>query len=277
MTKKDSQIVVQWHPISFVKDTDFISLTDIAKRFDDLGLIDSWLRNKNTVEFLGAWERLNNPNFNSVEFDRIMMESGLNRFRLSVKEWNKRVNWIGLRARAGIFGGTYAHINIALEFASWVSPEFKLFVLTEFERLKTEEAERVSSGWNTKRVLAKINYKMHTDAIKANLTSMFTIDRLIYANEADMLNLIVYGETASTWKDKNKDVEWNQRDNWSVEQLILMANLESINSMLIHQKKERKERAEILYAEAKRQMANLLGDNNKSVKKLTKPGNDSPL
>lgn len=266
MTPKDTKLVVQGYAISFIKDTEYISLTDIAKRFGDLGLIDNWLRNKNTVEFLGVWERSNNPEFNSVEFDGIMNEAGLNRFRLSVKEWKQRVNGIGVKAKTGLFGGTYAHIDIALEFASWVSPEFKYFILREFQRLKTEEAERLASGWDTKRVLAKVNYKIHTDAIKANLLTAFSIDRFVYANEADMLNIIVYGESHAEWAKKNKNIEGNQRDNGTVEQLVVLSNLETINAMLIHQKKDKKERAQILYNEAQRLIKSL--SKNTSIKKL---------
>lgn len=266
MTPKDTKLVVQWYAISFVKDTEYISLTDIAKKFDDLALIDRWLRNQNTVEFLGVWERANNPDFNSVEFDRIMSAAGLNRFRLSVKEWKQKVNGIGVRAKTGLFGWTYAHIDIALEFASWVSPEFKYFILREFQRLKTEEAERLASGWDTKRVLAKVNYKIHTDAIKANLLTTFSIDRFVYANEADMLNIIVYGESHAEWTKKNKNIEGNQRDNGTVEQLVVMSNLETINAMLIHQKKDKEERARILHDEAQRLIKSLT--DNKSVKKL---------
>jgi len=152
-----------------------------------------------------------------------------------VKEWNQKVGGIGLRARAGIFGGTYAHIDIALEFASWVSPEFKLFIIKEFQRLKQEENEKLASGWDTKRVLAKVNYKIHTDAIREHLIGKFSFEKYVYASEADMLNIIVYGEIHAEWKKKNPKVEGNQRDNGTVEQLVVMANLESINAMLIGQ------------------------------------------
>lgn len=264
---KNTQLIVQWHTITYLKENDYISLTDIAKRFGDVGLIDNWLRNKNTVEFLWVWERLNNPEFNSVEFDGIMKESGLNRFRLSVKEWSQKVNGKWLRAKAWIFGWTYAHVDIALEFASWVSPEFKLYIIKEFERLKAEESARIESGWDTKRTLAKVNYKMHTDAIKEHLVWAFWIKSWKYATEADMLNKIVYWKTAKEWEQENPKAEWNQRDNWSVEQLVVIANLESINAMLISQWIENiNERAKILYEEAQRQFTRLL--NNPSTKNL---------
>ena len=267
MPPKNLTLNVQGHEIRFVHDTDFISLTDIAKRFGDVGLIDNWLRNKNTVEFLGVWEELNNPDFNSLEFEGIMKQSGLNRFSLSVKEWNQKVNGIGLRAKAGIFGGTYAHADIALEFASWVSPEFRLFLIKELQRLKREESEREESGWNVNRVLTKINYRIHTDAIRDNLAGTFAFGSYVYANEADMLNKIVYGKTHKEWKDtEGKTKEGNQRDNGTVEQLVVMASLEAINAMLIDQKKSREERERTLYEEARKQMGRLL--KNPSIKKL---------
>lgn len=162
-----------------------------------------------------------------------MSQAGLNRFRLSVKEWKERVNGIGVRAKTGLFGGTFAHIDIALEFASWVSPEFKYFILREFQRLKAEEAERLASGWDTKRVLAKVNYKIHTDAIKEHLIGTFDFTKYVYANEADMLNTIVYGETHSQWLKNNKKAEGNQRDNGTVDQLVIMSNLETMNAFFI--------------------------------------------
>ncbi len=266
MSAKNTQLVVQGYNINFIKDTDYISITDIAKRFGDLWLIDNWLRNKNTVEFLWVWERSNNPAFNSLEFEGIMKEAGLNRFSLSVKQWKERVNGIGVRAKTGLFWGTFAHVDIALEFASWVSPEFKYFILREFQRLKAEEAERLASGWDTKRVLAKVNYKIHTDAIKEHLIGRFDITNYVYANEADMLNMIVYGETHAEWTKKNKKAEGNQRDNGSVEQLVIMSNMETMNAFLIGQGKNRQERARILYEEAQRLSKSLIS--NKSIKKL---------
>lgn len=264
---KNAQLIIQWYSINFLKETDYISLTDIAKRFWDLWLIDNWLRNKNTIEFLWVWERLNNKEFNSVEFDGIMIQSGLNRFRLSVKEWGQKVNGIWIRAKTGIFGWTYAHIDIALEFASWVSPEFKLYILKEFQRLKAEEAERLESWWDTKRTLAKVNYQIHTDAINEHLIWPFTVKSWKFASEADMLNKIVYWETAKEWKDKNPKSEWNQRDNGNIEQLVVIANMESINAMLISQWMiDIGKRAEILYTEAQRQFARLI--NNPSTKNL---------
>jgi KilA-N domain len=258
--KANVQIMVQWHPINIVTEDDFISLTDMLAAKDGDFFISDWLRNRNTVEFLGIWESLYNPDFNYGEFAIIKSQVWLNSYKLSVKEWVEKTHAIGIRAKAWRYGGTYAHKDIAFEFGMWISPQFKLYIIKEFERLKTEESIRLESGWNTKRMLSKMNYRIHTEAIKQNLIDTFDPESYIYANEADMLNMIVYGESAHEWKQKNGHMEWNQRDNGNMEQLIVIANLESINAMLIYQKIDRKERAEILHHEAKRQIWQLLSD-----------------
>ncbi len=264
---KNTQLLVQWHIIHFNIDDDYISLTDMIRAKDGDFFISDWLRNRNTVEFLGIWESLNNPDFNSGEFAIIKSQVGLNSYKLSVKEWTEKTWAIWLRATTGRYGGTYAHKDIAFEFGMWISPEFKLYIIKEFERLKSEETRRLETGWDTKRILAKVNYKIHTDAISEHLIGPLTIRSWKYATEADMLNQIVYGETAKEWKEKNQKTEWNQRDNGSIEQLVVMANLESINAMLISQWMiEIDKRAEILYTEAGRQFTRLL--HNPSLWKL---------
>lgn len=225
--------------VSTVNDEDFICLTDMVRHLEDgLQLIDAWLRNKDTLEFLGTWERINNKNFNSVEFDGIRNDAGTNRFRMSAKRWIESTGAIGLVAKAGRYGGTYAHKDIAFEFGSWLSPEFKLYLIKEFQRLKEQEAQRNSIEWQVKRELSKINYRIHTDAIQEHL--MQTVPQkkqgLIYASEADMLNTIVFGKTAKNWKQENLNLkDGNQRDYASALDNLLIANLESYNSILIAQ------------------------------------------
>lgn len=252
-------------------DADYISLTDMARKFEDgLALIEKWLRNKNTVEFLGVWERLNNPKFNSPEFEGIMLEAGLNRFTLSVKKWQERTKAIGLLARAGRYGsGTYAHRDIAFEFCSWLSPEFKLYVIKEFQRLKEEEQNRLSLGWNLQRTLAKINYRIHTDAVKEKLLPPQLTNRQInkiYADEADLLNVAIFGMTAKEWRDANSGKEGNVRDYSAIEQLVVLSNLESLNAVLIHQGIAQAQRLEQLNKIAIMQIRSLLG--SKEIKKL---------
>lgn len=190
-------------------DLDFISLTDMVKNFDGgSALIEQWLKNKDTVLFLGVWEQLNNSDFNSPEFEGIKNEAGRNSFYLSAKKWIEKTNAIGLRASAGRYGGTYAHKDIAFEFGSWLSPEFKLYLIKEFQRLKEEENKRLSLEWNLNRTLSKINYRIHTDAIKEHIIPekiSKTEEGFIYANEADVLNVALFGKTAKKWRDKNPD------------------------------------------------------------------------
>ena len=220
-------------------DEDYICLTDIAKYknpeyADDL--IRNWLRNRNTIEFLGLWEHLNNNNFNPVEFDGIKKQAGLNSFALTPKQWIEKINAVGIISKAGRYGGTYAHKDIAFEFASWISSEFKLYLITEFQRLKEKEREEL--GWDIKRNLAKINYRIHTDAIKQNLIPMEITKQQannIYASEADVLNMALFGMTAKDWRDANPKLQGNIRDYANVSQLVCLSNLENLNAMFINE------------------------------------------
>ena len=208
-----------------VDDKDYISLTDMLKVKDGDFFISDWLRNRNTVEFLGIWEQIHNPNFNYGEFAIIRSNAGLNSYKISVKEWNEKTNAIGIFAKAGRYGGTYAYKDIAFEFGMWISPEFKLYLIKEFERLKEKEQEQL--GWNAKRELAKVNYRIHTDAIKENLipkelTSQQT--SIIYASEADVLNVALFGMTAKQWREDNPDEKGNIRDYASINELICLSD-----------------------------------------------------
>ena len=219
-----------------IDEKDYISLTDMVKGIENgLALIEKWLRNKNTIEFLGIWEEMYNPSFNSPEFEGIKNAAGLNRFILSVKQWIEKTNAIGIIAKAGRYGGTYAHKDLAFEFASWVSPQFKLYLLREFQRLKEEEQKQL--GWSAKRELSKINYHIHTDAIKQNLipTELSPLQTsIIYANEADVLNVALFGITAKQWREANPDLKGNIRDYASINQLICLANMENLNAVFIN-------------------------------------------
>lgn len=215
---------------------DYISITDMLKSKDGEFFVSDWLRNRNTIEFLGIWEELHNPNFNCGEFAIIKSQAGLNSYKLSVKEWVNKTNSIGIVAKTGRYGGTYAHKDIAFEFGMWISPKFKLLLIKEFERLKAEEQKQL--GWNAKRELSKINYKIHTDAIKntlipKELTKSQT--NIIYAEEADVLNMALFGMTAKQWKNKNPDKEGNIRDYANINELICLANLENVNSIYINE------------------------------------------
>jgi hypothetical protein len=250
---------------------DFISLTDMVKGFEDgLVLIEKWLRNKNTIEFIGIWEDINNPNFNSPEFGGIKNEAGLNRFTLSVKKWIEKTNAIGIIAKSGRYdSGTFAHRDIAFEFGSWLSPEFKLYLIKEFQRLKEDENDRLKLEWNLQRTLSKINYHIHTDAIKEKLIPpQLAKDQInfVYANEADMLNVALFGMTAKQWRDENPKAEGNIRDGATIEQLVVLSNMESINAVLIHHGLKQSERLQQLNQIAITQMKSLLG--NKNLKKL---------
>ena len=257
--------------VSTINDEDFISLTDMVKGFEGgLSLIEAWLRNKNTLDFLGAWERINNMDFNSPEFEGIRNEAGSNRFSMSAKRWINLTNAIGLKAKAGRYGGTYAHKDIAFEFGAWLSPEFKLYLIKEFQRLNEQEAQFQSVEWQAHRELAKINYRLQTDAIQQNL--LFGVSKddhwRLYTSEADMLNVIVYGKTASKWKAENPDKDGNQRDHASYLQNAIIANLEFLNTSLIHKGVELGERMDILKEQAE-QMKNVLG-NSPTIKRLDK-------
>ena len=227
-----------------VNEKDYISLTDMVKNIENgLALIEKWLRNKNSIEFLGIWEEMYNPNFNSPEFEGIKSMAGLNRFIMSVKQWTERTNSLGIIAKAGRYGGTYAHKDIAFEFASWVSPQFKLYLLREFQRLKEEEQKAV--GWSAKRELAKINYHIHTDAIKRNLVPAELTPQqtsIIYASEADVLNVALFGMTAKEWRDANPDLKGNIRDYATINELICLSNMENLNAVFINEGLPQRER-----------------------------------
>ena len=226
-----------------IDDKDYISLTDMLKAKDGDFFISDWLRNRNTVEFLGIWEQIHNPNFNYGEFAIIRSNAGLNSYKISVKEWTERTNAIGIFAKTGRYGGTYAYKDIAFEFGMWISPEFKIYLIKEFERLKEEEREQL--GWNAKRELAKINYRIHTDAIKENLVpAALTAQQtsIVYASEADVLNMALFGKTAKQWRDENPDKKGNIRDYASINELICLSNMENINAVLIRDEIPQKDR-----------------------------------
>jgi hypothetical protein len=256
-------------------DEDYISLTDMTKNFAGAEqLIKNWLQNKNTVDFLGVWERLNNPGFNLVEFQLIKNESGLNRFVMSAKIWAQRVGGIGLIAKTGRYGGTFAHKDIAFEFGSWLSPEFKLYLIKEFQRLKDQEIHSGQLEWNIRRSLTKANYRIHTDAIKTHLIPP-EISRVeqgyVYASEADLLNKALFGQTAKDWRNSHQETDGSLRDHATVEQLVVLASLESQNALLIEQKMPQPERLRLLNDLARRQMKSLV--DNPAIKKLQ----DKPL
>ena len=264
-------IVVKGTEISIISinSNDYISLTDMLKAKDGDFFISDWLRNRNTVEFLGIWESVYNPNFNYGEFAIIKSQAGLNNYKISVKEWVQKTKAIGLKASAGRYGGTYAHKDIAFEFGMWISPEFKIYLIKEFQRLKEEENNRLKLEWNLQRTLAKINYRIHTDAIKENLIpSIVTREQadVIYASEADLLNVALFGQTAKQWRDSNPDKEGNIRDYAALEQLVVLSNLESINALLVHQGMPQSERLLNLNKTAISQMKSLIADKN--IKRL---------
>lgn len=268
---KNKKIEVQGNQITLFSDGnhEFISLTDMLKSKDGDFFISDWLRNRNTVEFLGVWESVNNPDFNYGGFATIKSQAGLNNYKLSVKEWVTQTNAIGLRAKAGRYGGTYAHIDIAFEFGMWISAEFKVYLIKEYKRLKTEENDRLQLNWNLQRTLAKINYTIHTDAIKENLIPEKLSKQqtaFVYASEADMLNMALFGKTAAQWRNENPNAKGNVRDDATLEQLVVLSNLESINAVLIRQGLAQAERLVQLNDIAITQMTSLLRNN--SIKKL---------
>ena len=219
-----------------IENEDFISITDMLKSKDGIFFVTDWLRNRNTIEFLGIWEELHNPNFNYGEFATIKSKSGLNNYKLSVKEWVEKTNAIGIKSKAGRYGGTYAHKDIAFEFGMWISPKFKLLLIKEFERLKKEEQKLLD--WNAKRELSKLNYKIHTSAIKHNLIPVkLSKEQInyIYAEEADVLNMSLFGQTAKEWKQDNYKIKGNIRDYATINELICLSNLENINSVFINE------------------------------------------
>ncbi len=269
--KRIKKIIVKGIEVTIIpgQNSDYISLTDMLKAKDGDFFISDWLRNRNTVEFLGIWESVHNTNFNYGEFATIKSNAGLNSYKLSVKEWVEKTNAIGLRATAGRYGGTYAHKDIAFEFGMWISPEFKIYLIKEFQRLKNEESERLKSGWDIKRTLAKVNYKIHTDAIKLHLIPPNITKQeanITYANEADVLNMALFGITAKNWRDENPKKDGNIRDYADVRQLIVLANLESFNAEFINKGLLQSKRLEMLNNIAITQMKSLI--DNPSVKML---------
>lgn len=245
-----------------LEEKDYISLTDMVRNIENgLALIEKWLRNKNTIEFMGIWEEMYNPTFNSPEFEGIKNEAGLNRFVMSVKQWISKTNAIGIVAKSGRYGGTYAHKDLAFEFASWVSPQFKLYLIREYQRLKDDEQKQI--GWSAKRELSKINYRIHTDAIKRNIIPEEVTPQqasIIYANEADVLNVALFGMTAKQWRDANSDKKGNIRDYATINELICLSNMENLNAVFIDQGLPQGERLIKLNQIAIQQM-NVLEDN----------------
>jgi len=256
-----------------IKNEDYISITDMLKAKEGDFFISDWLRNRNTVEFLGIWERIYNPNFNYGEYAVIKSKAGLNNYKISVKDWVERTNAIGLKATAGRYGGTYAHKEIAFEFGMWISAEFKIYLIKEFQRLKAEESQRKSLDWDIKRNLTKINYKIHTNAIQKHLIPekiSKNEQNLIYATEADILNLALFGMTAKEWKEKNPTLEGNMRDYADVSQLLCLANLENLNALFITENMKKYLRLEKLNQIAIEQMIILtkqVGENEVLVSK----------
>lgn len=245
-------------------ENDYISITDIAryKNPDEpKDVIKNWMRSRSTIEFLGLWEELNNPDFKGVEFDSFKHEAGSNAFTLSPQKWISSTNAKGIISKSGRYGGTFAHKDIAFEFASWISAEFKLYIIKDYQRLKTDEDSRISLEWNVNRVISKINYKIHTDAIKENLIPKLVSSRqqsFTYANEADLLNVALFGITAKQWQGQNPDAKGNMRDEATIQQLIVLSNLESMNAELIKQGLAQNQRLVILNKMAIEQMTSIL-------------------
>jgi hypothetical protein len=254
---------------------EFISLTDIARYKSDepFIVINNWMRGKDTIEFLGLWEQLHNPDFKPIEFDRFRKEAGYNAFTLSPQKWIENTNAIGIVSKSGRYGGTFAHSDIAFEFASWISAEFKLYIIKDYKRLKNDESSKLSLGWNLNREISKLNYRIHTDAIKENLIppelTPYQIS-ITYASEADVLNVALFGITAKQWRDKNPDKSGNIRDYASLNQLLVLANMESYNAILIEQGKPQPERLQLLNKLAIRQLEKIEEINVDTIKKLGK-------
>lgn len=271
-------IEVKGIPVSIIKD-DYISLSDIANGFEGgTGLIEKWIRNKNTIEYLAVWETLYNPSFNSTEFEGIKMEAGTNRFMMSAKQWIQKTNAIGVTASAGRYGGTYAHEDIATEFCSWLSPEFKLYLIREFQRLKKQEAALQNEEWSFKRALSKVNYRIHTEAIRDNILPILHIPKdkegIVFASEADILNMALFGMTSKEWKLHNPDLTFqdkNIRDFADLHQLTVLSNLESYNAIMISQGLPQEERLMELNKIAISQLKTLRSMSNYSLDKLKSP------
>ena len=255
-------------------ENEFISLTDIAryKSDDPTAVIQNWMRNRDVIEFLGLWERLHNPDFNPLEFEGFRKQAGANAFTMSPKKWIETTNAIGIVSKAGRYGGTYAHSDIAMSFATWISPEFQLYIMKDYRRLKADENSRLSLNWNLNREISKLNYRIHTDAIKDNLIPPeLTPAQVAYTYEADMLNVVLFGKTAKQWKDENSAAKGNMRDVATLNQLLVLANLESYNAVLINQGKMQKERMELLRQLAVQQLQTL---ETVSLNDLPKLGTD---
>ena len=254
-------------------ENEFISLTDIAryKSDDPTAVIQNWMRNRDVIEFLGLWERLHNPDFKPLEFEGFRKQAGANAFTMSPRKWIEATNAIGIVSKAGRYGGTYAHSDIAMSFATWISPEFQLYIMKDYRRLKTDENSRLSLNWNLNRAISKLNYRIHTDAIKENLIPPELTSEQVactYANEADMLNVVLFGKTAKQWKDENPTAKGNMRDAATLNQLLVLANLESYNAVLINQGKDQKERMELLRQLTVQQLQTLETVNLNSLPKL---------
>ena len=251
---------------SIGNEDDYISLTDIAKYRDKDNpryIIQNWMRSRNTIDFLGLWEELNNPNFNRVEFDAVKSEAGTNAFVMTPQKWITTTGAAGIVSKSGRYGGgTYAHKDIAFEFASWLSPEFKLYIIKDYQRLKGDESHRLALEWNVKRILASTNYRIHTDAIKANLIPPDLPkyqQGFVYADEADVLNVALFGKTAKQWRTENPHLKGNMRDYATIEQLLVMTNLEAVNALLLEKGIPQRERLEQLRNMAVRQLETLTG------------------
>ena len=287
---KTSKITVNSKQITILQADDrqnYISLTDMIKAYEpdpirtDM-IIGNWLRLKDTIEYMGIWETLNNPSFNPIEFDGIKTSAGSNRFILTAKEWVSRTNAIGIQARAGRYGGTYAHKDIAYNFGMWMSPAFYLLVVKELQRLEMEQSNPLLQQWDIKRILSKTNYALHTDAIKENILPKLSIEKereyIIYASEADLLNLALFGCTAKDWQEANPDLagKYNMRDTATINQLVVLSNMESANSEMLKQGLGRHERYQVLHKMATQQLA--LFDRSNAEHKFRKllPENDIP-
>lgn len=275
MTGTKLKLNAKGHEISVIAyedQQDYISLTDIAKQKNPnapADIIKNWLRSRSTIEYLGLWESLNNSDFKLVEFDQFKNESGSNSFVLSPKKWIDSTGAIGITSRAGRNGGTYAHRDIAFEFASWISPEFKLYIIKDYQRLREDESYRLSKDWNLRRQISKTNYRIHTDSIKENLINNKLSKKQIgitYADEADMLNVALFGLTAKEWRARNPEKDGNMRDYASIEELIVMSNLEAVNAQFLSENIPQSERLKKLNEMARFQLKSLL--NNVSLKKI---------
>ena len=254
---------------------EYISLTDIARYKSDEpnDVIKNWMRNRDTLEFLGLWESLHNQDFKPVEFDGFKKDAGLNAFTMSPTKWITTVNAIGIVSKSGRYGGTFAHSDIAFEFASWISAEFKLYIIKDYKRLKTDESSRLSLGWNLNREISKLNYRIHTDAIKENLLppelTAYQIS-MTYASEADLLNVALFGKIAKEWREENVSLKGNMRDYATLNQLLVLANMESYNAILIEQGKSQAERLQLLNRLAIRQLKAIEEIGTSKIKKLEK-------